>query len=235
MRHTVILTIILLGFFTSVLTGQSAIENDKYKFWQPNTKLIPNDFRYKADTSRAFNNLNRKYGIQAYSFCVLKSILDVPKKKRERGIKLERVYFAPCFDKYQSISMTTDSFELAKQQVYFDITELYARIARKQFESLRDSSKNEYGIYWSIYSSIVSKICIERNEMYDAYTNDVFLLKKEGFYQKWRSLVDERLIETNKYATKLEDCLRFLNGKPLTEDYKMSPDYLGEIKCNKVQ
>jgi hypothetical protein len=233
MRHLVLLIFILFGFISTNLIGQSVIENDNLKFWQPETKLIPSDFKYKADTSGAFGRLNRKYGMKAYSYCILKSTLDVPKKKRERGKKLEKVYFAPCIDKNQSVSITTDSFELEKQKIYFDITELYARIARKQLELLSDSLKNTYGIYWTFYSSIVSKICGERNEMYDAYTNDVFLMKKDGYYQKWRVLVDDRLNELNKYATKPEDCLRFLNGKPLTDDYIKSPDYLGEIKCHK--
>lgn len=226
------LMILILGLVTTGVTAQTLFENDKLKFWQPDIKLTIADF--KADTS-TIGKLNRKYGVQAYSYCILKSVLDVPKKKKERGKKLEKIYFAPCIDKYQSVSITTDSFELAKQQVYLDITELYARIARIQLESYRDSLDNVYGLYWSLYSTVVSDVCIERNEMYDAYTNDVFIIDKDGYYQKWRQLIDERLSETTKYATTPEDCNRFLSGKPLTKDYKMSPDYLGEIKCKKSQ
>lgn len=219
---------ILLGI-SSIVTGQNVFENDSLKYWQPETKITWDDF--KSDTV-GFMNLNSKYNMKAYSFCYLKSILDVPKKKRERGKKLEKIYFAPCLVKHKSVSITTDSLELAKQKVYLDITELFARKARMRLEALRDTIGNAYGVYWMSYSKIVSKICKERNEMYAGYTNDVFLLKIEGHYEKWRDYINQQLSQTEKYATKPEDCLRFLTGKPLSEDYIMSPDYLGEINCN---
>lgn len=228
MRKTRNITILLIGLFTTNLFGQS-LENEKLKFWQLDTKLTLQDF--KADTTKSFNNLNAKYGMKAYSYCILKSILDVPKKKRERGKKLEKVYLAPCIDKYQSISVTSDSLELAKQQVFFDITEHFARKGRRNFEALRDSTNNAYGVYWTIYSKVISQLCRDRNEMYDAYMNDVIILNKPGYYEKWRKLIDWLLNENKEYATKPEDCMRFLNEKPLTTDYIKSPDYLGEINC----
>ena len=122
---------------------------------------------------------------------------------------------------------------MAKQQMFFDITELFARKARQEFISLRDSMGYAYGIYWSMYATVMSDICVRRNKMIDKYMMEVILYNKEGAYDKWRKQVDELLIEMKDYATKPEDCIRFLVGKPLTDDYIMSPDYLGEIKCKK--
>jgi hypothetical protein len=211
MRYSIILIIYLIGLISNSVTGQTQFENDKLKFWQPDTKLNPKDF--KADTSRSFNNLNRKFEMQAYSFCILKSILDVPRKKKERGKKLEKVYLAPCIDKYQSVSITTDSLEMTKQQMFFDITELFARKARQEFISLQDSMGHAYGIYWSMYTTVISDICVRRNKMMYEYMEEVIIYNKDGAYDKWRKLVDELLIKMNEYATKPEDCIRFLEGK----------------------
>jgi hypothetical protein len=229
MKSYLLLAIILVVFYSGGLTAQNTLENDEYKYWQPGIKMVPQDF--KADTSKAFNNLNRKYGIQAYALCNLESILDVPKKKRERGIKLEKVYLAPCILKYQSVSITTDSFEMAKQQMLLDITELFARKARYEFKNLQDSLGHSYGVYWSLYSTVMGDICTQKNEMIDAYIQEVILNNREGAYELRRKQVDKWLNELNDYATKPEDCMRFLNQKPLTDDYIMSPNYLGEIKC----
>lgn len=90
-----------------------------------------------------------------------------------------------------------------------------------------------YGIYWAMYSTVISDVCKRKNKMYDAYMGEVILYKNEGAYEKWRKVLGELLIELKDYATKPEDCMRFLNGKPLTDDYIMSPNYAGEIKCGK--
>ena len=225
------LTFFAFAFLTTNLLAQTTIENDNLKFWQPEIKLIPQDF--KADTSKAFNNLNRKFGVKAFPSIVLKSILDVPKKKRERGKKLEKIFLVPCVEKFRSISITEDSLEMAKQQLLFDITELYARKARKEFKYLEDSLGHVYGIYWSMYSTVIGNICVEKNEMIDAYMNEVILFPKDGAYEKWKKQIEFHLSETKEFATKPEDCLRFLNQKPLTDDYIMSPNYAGEIKCKK--
>ena len=65
----------------------------------------------------------KRVGLQAVVYVGLKSILDVPKKKKDRGNKLEKVYIAPAFDMTASYALTYDTGQIAMQQLYFDIAE----------------------------------------------------------------------------------------------------------------
>lgn len=221
---------IILSFLLSSSFAQNAIENDTFKYWQPNTKVTQQDF--KAVSTSDFTHMNQKYCLNVYSYFGIHSILDVPKKKKERGQKLEKIYIAPYMNKYLSVSKSTDSSDIAKEQVLFDITELFARKARKKLKTILDDSKHAYGIYWSIYSSIISDMCMSKNKVSLLYLKEVIYLKTEGAYEKWRKDLDQLLDELKEFATTPEDCRRFMKDKPLSEDYIMSPNYAGEIKCD---
>ncbi|MFM2225840.1 MAG: hypothetical protein RJA07_2042 [Bacteroidota bacterium] len=233
MHYKILFFIVLIFFGTKVFAQDTLFENEILKFWREDSKLVAKDF--KSDTTTDFNIVSNKYGMKSYSYCILKSILDVPKTKKDRKKKIEQVFFAPCIDKSKSILISTDSMELAKQQILFDITELFARKARRDLKKIYDSisfGKKTYGIYWFWFATIKSNICQQRNKLSDSYTREVILNKKEGGYEKWRKTIDELLLETKDFRTKPEDCLRFLLQKPLTDDYIESPDYYGEFKCH---
>ena len=78
----------------------------------------------------------KKYSMTASASVGIWSILDVPKKKKDRGKKLEKVYFAPAFSKTGSAAISNDTMQIAIQAIYFDICEFAARLARKELKTL---------------------------------------------------------------------------------------------------
>lgn len=226
---------ILLALFTLIsltASGQTfKTEDQNLKGWTMETKIVYADFKGKPTDQ--FKRLNKEAGLQASAQIGLKSILDVPKRKRDRGRLLEKVYVAPFLIKTTSITMTKDESELDKQRLYFDMGEVYARMMRKDLEHIQDSTK-AYGTMWILYSSIKDFYCAAFGEMFNDYTYEVFVEKKPGAYEKWRALIDKKLLELEKYATKKEDCHRLLTGLPIDPDYEQSAKVLDTfIRCNK--
>jgi hypothetical protein len=207
------------------------IEDQNFKGWTAETKIVYADFKGKP--SERLKTLNKEAGLQGSTQVTLKSILDVPKKKKDRGRLLEKVYVAPFFIKTASVTMTKDEKELDKQRLYFDMGEVYARMMRRDIERIQDSTK-AYGTVWIMYSSIKDHYCIEFGEMFDDYTHEVFVEKKERAFDEWRALIDNGLRQLEEYATKREDCHRLLTGLPIDPRYEQAekvPDSF--MKCNR--
>ena len=221
----------LLTVISVTATGQtSKTEDQNLKGWTKETKIVYADFKGKPTDQ--LKRLNREAGLQASAQVGLKSILDVPKKKRDRGRLLEKVYVAPFFIKTTSVTMTRDEKELDKQRLYFDMGEVHARMMRRDIEHIQDSTK-AYGTIWIMYSSIKDYYCTEFGKMFDDYTYEVFVEKKEGAYEKWRELIDKGLSELEKYATKKEDCSRLLTGLPIDPEYEQSEKVFDSfMRCN---
>jgi hypothetical protein len=129
--------------------------------------------------------------------------------------------------------MTKDEKELDKQRLYFDMGEVHARMMRRDIEHIQDSTK-AYGTIWIMYSSIKDYYCIEFGKMFNDYTYEVFVEKKEGAFEKWRELIDKVLVELDQYATKKEDCQRLLTGLSIDPEYEQSEKVLDTfMRCNK--
>ncbi|MEO7991518.1 MAG: hypothetical protein ABI663_18340 [Chryseolinea sp.] len=222
----------LLSFIYVTASGQtSKTEDQNLKGWTKETKIVYADFKGKPTDQ--LRRLNKEVGLQASAQVGLKSVLDVPKKKRDRGRLLEKVYVAPFFIKTTSVTMTKDEKELDKQRLYFDMGEVYARMMRREIEHIQDSAKS-YGTIWIMYSSIKDYYCSEFGRMFNDYTYEIFVEKKEGAYEKWRELIDKGLSETDKYATKKEDCHRLLTNLPIDLEYEQSEKVLDSfMRCNK--
>jgi hypothetical protein len=216
------------------LTGSAQVlktEDQNLKGWTKETKITYGDFKGKP--TEAFKKLSKKTGLQASAQVGLKSILDVPKKKRDRGRLLEKVYVAPFFIKTTSVALTKDEKELDKQRLYFDMAEVYARMMRRDIKKLQDTT-NAYGTLWAMYASIKDFYCVEFGEMFNDYTYEVLVEKKEGSFEKWRALIDEGLAELEIYATKKEDCHRLLTDLPIDPEYEQSEKVLDSfMKCEK--
>lgn len=224
---SLLLLFALLSFVTHAQDLKT--EDANLKGWTADQKLVYADFKGKPSSN--FLKLNKEKGLQASAQVGLKSILDVPKRKRDRGKLLEKVYVAPFFVKNMSVTMTKDESELDKQRLYFDMAEVHARMMRREIEHLQDSTK-AYGTLWIYYSSIKDYYCSELRKMFDDYTYEVFVEKKEGAYQQWREYVDRGLEQYEKYATKKEDCHRLLTEVPIDPDYEQSEEVLGSfMKC----
>lgn len=228
MAKTTLLALLVISVTASGQTFKT--EDQNLKGWTKETKIVYADF--KAKPTDQLKKLNKEAGLQASAQVGLKSVLDVPKKKRDRGRLLEKVYVAPFFIKTTSATMTNDEKELDKQRLYFDMAEVYARMMRRAIEHIQDSTK-AYGTIWIMYSSIKDYYCSEFGKMFNDYTYEVLVEKKEGAYDRWRELIDKALSETDDYATKPEDCARLLTGLPIDPRYEQSEKVAGSfMRCN---
>jgi hypothetical protein len=224
-----LLLAVLIVISVSALGQTLKTEDTNLKGWTSETKIDYTDFKSKP--TEQFKRLNKEAGLQASAQVGLKSILDVPKRKRDRGRLLEKVYVAPFFIKTTSVAMTRDEKELDKQRLYFDMGEVHARMMRRDIEHIQDSSK-AYGTIWIMYSSIKDYYCTEFGRMFNDYTYEVFVEKEEGAFEKWRELIDKGLRELEKYATKKEDCHRLLTGLPIDPEYEQSEKVLDSfVRC----
>jgi hypothetical protein len=226
LTHTLVLLIVILN---SLAQTTYPTQDNIHIFWQPGIKLTINDF--KGDTAGRYKESYKSVGIKAMGYIGIWSILNVPKKKKDRGNKLEKVYIAPAFDKAASYIFSNDPTQTSIQEVYFDIAETWARWGRKQLQSYQDSMRG-YGTLYIMYSTVIKDMKAGQKEMNDAYTRDVIIEKKIGAFERWRKIIFDKLSETNLWATKSEDCYRFLIDKPIDSDYEQSPTVLGAIPNN---
>jgi hypothetical protein len=227
MKHT--FTLILILFTRLTCFGQTTFitEDSAHIFWQPSAKLSYKDF--KGTPSVRVMNMFRKYNMNASASVGIWSVLDVPKRKKDRGKKLEKVYFAPAFDKRGSSAISPDTMQIAIQAVYFDICEFASRLARRDYKALQDTMKG-YGTLYIMFSTIEKDMQEEYDKMIGTYTKEVIVDNRPGAYESWRKFYDEMLEKTKEWATKPEECYRLLTGKPIDPDYEKSPKIVGAIK-----
>ena len=199
-------------------------------FWQPETKLTIKD--YQGDTISKIMDVLRKYDFYSSASVGIFTILDIPKKKRNRGKNPEIVYIAPAFEKTTSFTISNDTMQILMQNMFFDINELCARRARKKLQKLQDTLQ-AYGVLTIFFETVKAEMNKERIDFYHSYFNSVYVEKKEGSYYSWRNLVDKLLLETNEWATKPEDCYRFIKNKPIVEGYIMAPTLFGNLSKDK--
>ena len=201
-------------------------KNDEYIMWQKEVKLTLDDF--KSDTIGKDNDNYKKTNLRAIAYTGIWSILDVPKKKRMRGKLLEKVYFAPAFQKSTSVAFVKDTLQIAMQQVCFDISEVCARGARQQLKKYQDSIIG-YGTLYIMYTTVKNGMNILNKNMIDEYTSDVYINKKPNAFNLWRKAINERLEVTKEWATTPEECYRLLMRMPIDENYEQSKTVSGDL------
>lgn len=224
-------TLILFLFIFITLAANCQINyptrDSVHIFWQPGTKITYLDF--KGSIPPKIQQQMDNYDYSAIAFVGIWHVIDLPTgNRKKRWSKFEKVYFAPAFERTTSATRTTDSIEIAKQVMYFDICEVWARWAREQLAQLKDSI-NATGIQAIMYTTIVQRMNKNYNSMCGDYTEQVFIDKEEGSYLKWRAFIDEWLDETQKYATTPEECYRLMSGKPIEKGYKKAKKLMGPI------
>jgi hypothetical protein len=229
MKMTFVTLLLCLNFLQ--IKGQILIETDSLKFWQSNLNLNNSDFKGDTTTANALK-WKEKINLLASSGVSVVRFLDIPKKKKNRGKMLEKAYFVPCWRKHQSYTFTTDSFEIEKQKLYFDIAEMICRMARKDIDSLQNTSK-AYGMLYFTYVDIANHYCEKFGEFHREYTQAVFVRKEEKAYKLWRDTTHAKLKELDKYATTQIDCQRVITNIPVDKEYILSPTIYGQLKkCN---
>jgi len=228
MRKYILIFISLL--ICGLLNAQDILktETDTHIFWQPDRVLKKGDF--KGDGNLIPKSI--KY-CDELNMCTMASlgvfaVLDIPKKKQKRGELIEKAYFVPAFEKTTSYILKNDSLGIEKQKIVFDIYEISARFARQQLKHLQDSVGG-YGIISIMFKSVEAQAIQMRNSFVDSYTKDIYNDKREGVYEDWRKQIDKLLIDTKEFATKPEDCYRFIKKQPLDDNYEQAKSVIDNL------
>jgi len=234
MKKYSIIFIILTGFCFQTKSQEISLEraeSDTHIFWQSERKLTEVDF--KGD-GKSFEK--SQVFCDSLDMCTMASIgvyavLDIPEKKKDRGKLFEKAYFVPMFEKATSyILKESDSIGIKQQQLTFDVYELSARYARKQLEEFTNLNKNSYGMVSIMFKTIKDDAKKMRDKIVDASTHDIYIIKNDSAYYKWRSFIDEGLNSLKEYATTLEDCRRAINNGPLDKKYIESETLISLFK-----
>ena len=225
---TKLTTVITFLLISQYCLGQNdyPTSNETHIFWQPDIKITKNDYQGKP-TIRG-DEIMDEYGITSSASVGI----DIPKKKKDRYRKFEKVYFAPAFEKTTSYIRTDDSLQIEMQNLYFDICEVWARWARKELQSLQDKMQGT-GTLSIFYLTIEEDMQESRISTFRAYFKDVFIDKIDGAFEKWKKEIDETLEKTKIWATKPEECYRLMTRKPIEKDYIMAPNLVGSLNSKR--
>lgn len=189
-------------------------------FWQPGLLITYED--YAGDTITEVMDLMRIYHFSASASIGLWSVMDIPEKSKDRRRKTEQIYIAPAFERTTSFALTNDATEIAIQNTYLDICEIWGRYARERFAQIRDSSATP-GTLAFMFKKVMDQMEAQRLDMTHRFSREVIVEKKPGAFEGWRNLISETLVKTEKWATKPEECYRHLTGVPLIPGYILAP------------
>lgn len=107
--------------------------------------------------------------------------------------EIPRYYVKNCFDKSKSWTKTKSEKTLAHEQLHFDISELYARKIRKEFNKLYNDSTADVSIYKKIYRTLNDEeIAFQKQYDSEVYFDD----KKQ---QEWQKCIAKELEELKEY------------------------------------
>ena len=199
-------------------------ENEKNIYWQPNATINFSDYQAKTDTCVKYN---KKYGLQMSSNIGFRGVVDVPSKKRMKVF--DKFYLAPVFCKNCSCILSEDTLELKVDRLVFDIAEVCVRNARKELLELQ-SKINADNTYTMFFTSIRNKWEENMRKFIGSAFGEILIEKKDNAYVEWRQMIDEFLQQTEQYATRPEDCYRFILGKPIEKGYKMAKTVAGDMR-----
>jgi hypothetical protein len=218
-------TLGLLG--TTVFAQNDSLRNETHIFWSDNYEIQIKDFE---STARIERNVEacEKYKLCWGAYTGLFSVMDVPKKKKDKKRKEEVIYFAPAFELKNSYRLTSDSMDYLKQILVFDMYELAARKCRMVLDSIYNINPS-IGIRGIFFKSVEADVQGNLGKMVGAYTKEVYVDELEGSYSRWRILIDNLLDKTYKYRTTTTDRIRFIKNEPILEGYVRSRKVIGDL------
>jgi len=228
-KRTFILVLFIIGLFNNSNGQEKYItESSTHIFWQSDRQLTKSDFKGDGSHNPRFIKYCDELDLCTSAFVGVFAVLDIPKKKRKRGELIEKAYFAPAFEKNTSYILKNDTTGIKKQQVIFDIYEISTRFARQQLAHFQDSIPG-YGITTIMFKTVESKALEMRTYLIDSYTKDVYIDKTEGAYKAWRARIDKMLSDSKEYATRPEDCYRFVKNEPIEKGYIKAKYIVGNL------
>jgi len=221
---TLFIFIFLSQFNLTIGQEQSLItESETHIYWQPYRRLSLNDFQGEPKPADV------KY-CQEKGYCAVPCVgifveVDIPRNYRKN--KLEKVYFAPAFQKSCSY-LINDTKDIRDAQLLFDIVELSTRIGRKllrdyhDYMAITEDSMNFYLIKEHPDTNLITGVGTSLawhardsawnfyQEMSSSYIRNIYILTEKEGYEEWRILVDNLLEKYKIYATKPEECYRMI-------------------------
>lgn len=224
-------SLIIISFLVcGLLKAQevSKTETETHIFWQPDRVLKKMDFKGDGSSNPKFIKYCDDLNLCTSASIGVFAVLDIPKKKRDKGELIEKAYFLPAFEKTTSYILKNDTLGIEKQKIVFDIYEISARFARQQLNHLQDSIGG-YGIISIMFKSVEARAIEMRDFFVESYTKDIYIDKKEGAFEDWRKQIDNLLIDTKEFATKLEDCNRFIKKQPIDDNYEQAKTVINNL------
>ncbi len=223
-------------FQINIATGQEPdlkIGSETHIFWQPGIKLTSDDFQGTPPVSEMKYCEEKGACIVPCHGLFLK--VDIPKNYRKN--KLEKVYYAPAFEKGCSYIMN-DSKDVRDGQIQFDMLELSSRIARKLLREYHDymaitSDSSNFdiiklnpdtilitGVGTSLAWHARDSAWTFYQEMSTTYIHNMYFADKKDTYEDWKQLVNDLLEKYKIYATRPEECYRMIKKQPIIKKYK---------------
>jgi len=214
-------SLLLLLFATNLILAQQSerLEDSIHIYWQPKLKLKYDDFKFDGKKENNAELYCEKIKLCACAATNMNVIIDIPKKKRNKN-HLEKIYIVAVFEKDKSYKFNNDTIGLIRQKLSFDIEEWATRYARQQLEKTTNQFNIKYGSIITWHKVILNEAQAKKKELFKQYTLDVYLEPKMNADKDWRYKIDNLLEGLKEYATKPEDCNRFILKKPVERDYE---------------
>lgn len=224
----------MLLAFSSPIKGEEKLptETGNYIFWQFDRVLKSQDFKGTGSRFTKHNQYCNDYDMCTMAFLGIFTELDIPKKSRNKEKLLERAYFVPMFEITSSYILKHDTAGVKKQQIIFDIYELSARYARKALKQYQDSIPG-YGTVSLMFKTIEMDAADFRNTLVNNYTTDVYIDKKAGAYETWRTKVNLLLIDSQPFATTPQECYRAILKSPIDSRYVITRNLMPDLNAKK--
>jgi len=217
---------ILLCFSTVLSFSQVVrIESAEYLYWQPYVVIEFGDFQ-RTEVDPRGRELMEKYSLNSLVNVQIHCILDYPKKKKKIKVLPEQWYIAPAFCKKCSPMVAKDSLELEIAEIYFDIAEYCARLARKSLNEV-ELQQDVHGLVAVVFPRQVEEMYNLMKDMFSSFGRSI-ADNKENAIDEWKPAVFEMLSLTEEFATTAADCDRFIQGKPKSEQYKLVYEKYGQ-------
>lgn len=220
--------ILLLGILCLVAAGHNAqtvylTEDENNIYWQPGIQINFSDYQGPKDEACLRNS--EKYGVTMCSSIGVRGVVDAPKKKK----KYDKFYVAPVFCKNCSCLLAEDSLNLKVDRLLLDVAEFYARNMRRELLGLH-KEMNTDNTYAMFFNTVKKRWDEEMQTVLGTVIREVLIEKKDSAYLSWRQTITEVLQKMEDYATKPEDCHRFVAGKPIEKGYEKADRIVGDMR-----
>jgi hypothetical protein len=214
---------VIIFLFCIGATAEAQTETDRHIHWQADRRLSEEDYMGLTSRPEKAQEYCELYGMCSVASTGFWATLDIPKRKKDRGLLKEKAWFSAVFDKHASFVSPGDTTGMFIQQMVFDVEEFWARWARKELIQFELAADGKYGMTHIMFDEVTKKARKNIHSMVAEIINEVYIAPEEGAIMKWRELIDDLLAGSDELATTPEDAARFMNGAPIDKRYVVAP------------